>query len=71
MATKHELIQAVNTAFGGEQQRVLLAVLNYADATAIAAAGNVANLPVATSSTKGIASFGSGTTVTAGVVTVP
>jgi hypothetical protein len=68
--SKNELIQAVNTAFSGQQQRVLLAVLDYADATAIAAAGDIDNLPVATDTTKGIASFSTGLTVTDGVVTV-
>ena len=71
MATHNELIQALNTAFTGVQRDTLQNLLTYIDATAVAAAGTIANLPVATSTTLGIAKFGSGTTVTAGAVTVP
>ena len=61
MATKNELVQAINSAFSGEQQRVLQALLNLATTP-----------PVATATTLGVVKVGAGITVAAdGKITVP
>jgi hypothetical protein len=60
--SKNELTQAINGAFGSEQGRALLALVEYAEAFA----ADPANLPIATETTLGVMSVGTGLEVTAG-----